>query len=165
MSDLYQEILVKRDTPTVNKVLKAGLIAVVVLLVAASIFISPFLMLAAVVVGALAFAFVIPKLDVEYEYLYVNGELDIDVIYSRQKRKKLGSYAVTDLEVLAPANSHALDNYRKEKLMDYTSGKNTGKEYIAVYNKDKKRDVLKLELNEAILKDMQRVAPRKINLY
>ena len=57
----------------------------------------------------------VPKLEVEYEYLYVNGELDIDAIYSKQKRKKMGSYDASELEILAPENSHELDSFIEYK--------------------------------------------------
>ena len=49
------------------------------------------------------------------KYLYVNGELDIDAIYSKQKRKKMGSYDASELEILAPENSHELDSFKDEK--------------------------------------------------
>ena len=100
MNDSYKEILIKRNTPVGNKILKGLLIA----LAAISIFIGlvfwPLLIVGAVLV-VVCWLFV-PKLEVEYEYLYVNGELDIDAIYSKQKRKKMGSYDASELEILAP---------------------------------------------------------------
>ena len=159
MSDLYQEILIKKETTAGKKLLKLGIIAALALLVLVSMLLSPFILVIAVILGFVAWMFLIPRLDVEYEYLYVNGELDIDVIYSKQKRKKVASY-----EVIAPANSHALDSYKSEKVRDFTSGKNAKNEYIAIYNKDGKRDAIKVELNDTILNDMRRMAPRKVNL-
>ncbi len=164
MSDLYQEILIKKETTAGKKLLKLGIIAALVLLVLVSMLLSPFILVIAVVLGFVAWMFLIPRLDVEYEYLYVNGELDIDVIYSKQKRKKVASYDIGELEVIAPANSHALDSYKSEKVRDFTSGKNAKNEYIAIYNKDGKRDAIKVELNDTILNDMRRMAPRKVNL-
>ena len=86
MNDSYKEILVKRQTPVGMRVLKGALIGLTVLSLVAGLLMWPLL-----IVGAILIAvdyFVVPKFDVEYEYLYVNGELDIDAIYSRQKRKK-----------------------------------------------------------------------------
>ena len=45
------------------------------------------LLVPAIALG-IACYFVIPKTDLEYEYLFVNGELDIDMIMSKSKRKK-----------------------------------------------------------------------------
>ena len=44
------------------------------------------LLVPAIALG-IACYFVIPKTDLEYEYLFVNGELDIDMIMSKSKRK------------------------------------------------------------------------------
>ncbi len=166
MSDLYQEILIQRETPFVNKLIKAALIVFTVLLVIVAFLLHPLLLVAAVIFGCVSFFYLIPKLEVEYEYLYVNGELDIDVIYSKQKRKKVASYNVNDLEILAPERSHALDAYRNRnlKVRDFSSGKEGAKTYLFVFNTDKGQEMLKAEPGEIILNDMRRLAPRKVNL-
>ena len=164
MGDMYREILVKKKTSAGAKFLKGFMSAMAVLCLLAG-FIIPILLVGAVVFGLLTY-FVAPKLDVEYEYLYVNGELDIDAIYSRQKRKRVGSYDVAELEILAPAKSHALDSYLNNgaKVADYTSGDEHAKSYIMVYNKEKGREIIKVEIDEVIVNDIRRVAPRKVNL-
>lgn len=48
---------------------------------------NPLILLLALVLGIVDYIF-IPKLSVEFEYLYVNGELDIDRIYSQSRRKE-----------------------------------------------------------------------------
>lgn len=166
MNDSYKEILIKRNTPVGNKILKGLLIA----LAAISIFIGlvfwPLLIVGAVLI-VVCWLFV-PKLEVEYEYLYVNGELDIDAIYSKQKRKKMGSYDASELEILAPENSHELDSFKNKKdlkLKDYTSLDPHAKCYILVFNKEKGQEMIKVELDESILNDLRRIAPRKVNLY
>lgn len=163
---MYQEILIQRETPFANKLLKAALAALTVLLVIIALLLHPLLLVAAVIVGCVAFLYLIPRLEVEFEYLYVNGELDVDVIYSRQKRKKAGSFDVNDLEILAPERSHALDAYRNKnlKVRDFTSRREGAKVYLLVFNTDKGQEIVKAELNEIILNDMRRLAPRKVNL-
>ena len=74
MNDSYKEILVKRQTPVGMRVLKGALIGLTVLSLVAGLLMWPLL-----IVGAILIAvdyFVVPKFDVEYEYLYVNGELE-----------------------------------------------------------------------------------------
>jgi hypothetical protein len=167
MSDLYREILIQRETPLANRILKGVLIAVVVLLVAAGLLIYPLFLIAGMALGFVFWIFVLPKFDVEYEYLYVNGELDIDAIYSKQKRKRVGSYDMQELEILAPSGSHALDSYlngQGAKIKDFSSGNPQEKSYILVLNKEKGRELIKVELDEIILGDIRRLAPRKVNL-
>ena len=41
----------------------------------------------AVILAMLAYYFVFPRLSVEYEYILLNHDLQIDIIYNRAKRK------------------------------------------------------------------------------
>lgn len=166
MNDSYKEILVKRQTPVGMRVLKGALIGLTVLSLVAGLLMWPLL-----IVGAILIAvdyFVVPKFDVEYEYLYVNGELDIDAIYSRQKRKKMGTYDMEELEILAPSDSHAIDSYKNKqgvKINDYTSLDPQVKSYLLVFNKEKGQEMIRVELEDSIISDIRRIAPRKVNLY
>lgn len=166
MSDMYREILVKRETSASAKLLKGVMIGGTVICIVLGFVILPLLVVGLVL--ALVSWFVTPKFDVEYEYLYVNGELDIDAIYSKQKRKRMGSYDMEELEILAPEKSHALDSYlnnKSLKMKDYTSGKEQAKNYVLILNSDKEKQCIKVELDENIIGDIRRIAPRKVNLY
>ena len=87
MSDLYSECLVKKEPTSKDAAVKYGLIALIVLFVAAGLFLLPILLIGAVALGVAAY-FIIPGTDLEYEYLFVNGELDIDKIMAKSKRRK-----------------------------------------------------------------------------
>lgn len=167
MGDSYREILVKKEKTTIDVLKKSALIAVTVVCLVGGIIISPILLLAGLVLGGVCF-FVLPRFDLEYEYLYVNGELDIDKIMSKQKRKKCASYDMNMLEILAPSNSHALDSFYKKqgvKIKDYTSGNEKAASYTLVFNADKGQELVKLELDNEIVSDIRRIAPRKVNMY
>lgn len=167
MGDSYREILVKKETTMGDKLKKAGLIGVTALCVVSGILISPIFLIGALVFGILS-CVLIPRLDLEYEYLYVNGELDIDKIMSKQKRKKCSSYDMNMLEILAPSNSHALDSYRNKqglKVKDYTSCNEKVPSYTLIFNLDNGQEMVKLELDDAVIADIRRIAPRKVNLY
>lgn len=88
MGDLYSELLVKKDKTAKDSLLKYGLIVLTVLAVFAGLIITPLALIIAVALG-IACYFVIPKTDVEYEYLFINGDFDIDMIMSKTKRKKV----------------------------------------------------------------------------
>lgn len=164
MNDSYKEILISRKTPMRDTVLKGLLIAATALCFIVGL-VMPLFLIGAIALGILCY-FKVPKFDVEYEYLYVNGELDVDAIYSKQKRKRLGSYDMAELEVLAPSESHALDPYRgKLKIKDYTSLDPQKKSYLLIFNKDKGQEMVKFELDDEVLQDIRRIAPRKVNLY
>ena len=85
MSDLYTEVLVKKQQTGKDKAIKGVLIFFTVLFAAAGIMMNPLILLLALVLGIVDYIF-IPKLSVEFEYLYVNGELDIDRIDRKSTR-------------------------------------------------------------------------------
>jgi len=165
MNDLYQEILIKKKSGPLDGLKKAGMIGLTVLALFAGLFIHILFIPVAIGLGILSW-FVINNLDLEYEYLYVNGDLDIDKIMNKQKRKRMASYAIGSLEYLAYATSHELDSYqngRNTKVYDFTSGEEGRKVVAAVYSREGGYDLVRLELNETILKDIRRIAPRKIS--
>ncbi len=167
MSDSYREIMVQPDTPASKKFVKVLLPVLAVLCGLGFLFTMNLILLILVVGFGVAAYFVGQRMDVEYEYLYVNGELDIDTIYSKQKRKKSGSYDMEYLELLAPERSHALDSYvngQGTKIRDFTSGKAPEKSYTLVFNRDGTQEIIKAELDDDVLSDIRRIAPRKISL-
>ena len=167
MGDSYREIMVKRETSAMDQVKKISLIGLTVFMFAAGIFITPLLLLAGLALAIVCY-FIVPGFDLEYEYLYVNGELDIDKIMSKQKRKKCASYDMYLLEIMAPSNSQALDSYRNKKdikIRDFTSRKQDVLSYTLIFNLEKGQELVKVELDEAIVGDIRRIAPRKVCQY
>ncbi len=165
MGDAYREIMVKRPTVGWRKMAKTMFPICAVLFILLGLFFWPSLIVG--VAFILLAVFLSPRFDVEYEYLYVDGELDIDVIYNKQKRKKVGSWDMEQLEILAPANSHALDFYKNNqsiKLNDYTSQQAPEKSYILVFSKENGQEMIEVELDDAVIADIRRLAPRKISM-
>lgn len=166
MSDLYTEVLVKKQQTGKDKAIKGVLIFFTVLFAAAGIMMNPLILLLALVLGIVDYIF-IPKLSVEFEYLYVNGELDIDRIYSQSRRKRAASYELSNMEILAPYQSHQLDSYKKNqsiKRYNYSSGiEGQGhKPYAFVISKDNIMQMVIFEPDEVMLKDIRNRAPRKV---
>ena len=124
MSDLYSELLVKKESTMKDTVVKYGMIVLTVLAAGAGLFISPIILVAAIVLG-IACYFVIPRTDLEYEYLFVNGEFDIDMVMAKSKRKKVTSLKLSEVDLIAPLDSHRMDYYNgnsRMKTLDYSSG-------------------------------------------
>lgn len=166
MSDLYTELLIKRTMPPGEKALKAGLITVTVATAAAGLFLHPLILIAFIGMLIVDY-FKMPAFNLEFEYLYVNGELDIDKIMSKQKRKKVISLGINDMELVAPKNSHELDYYRQNKSLkvrDYSSGEDKANVYAMITKKDNQTEMVLFEPNDVILNDMRRIAPRKVKL-
>ena len=114
------------------------MIAGIVILVLIGLVI-PLVLIAAIALGVLAY-FKMPGLDLEFEYLYVNGELDIDKIMSKVKRKRVGSFDISKAEMVAPVKSHELDYYRQSKdlkVVDCSSGEDHANVYGMVIKDEK----------------------------
>ena len=130
MSDLYSELLVKKKQTAKDLVVKYGLIALTVIMVLGGLVLNVLLL-----VPAIARYFVIPKTDLEYEYLFVNGELDIDMIMSKSKRKRVKSLQLAEADLVAPLKSHRMDYYngnQKMKEYDFSSGIEDHKRYAMI---------------------------------
>ena len=166
MSDLYTEEIVKKEKTMKDTVIKVLLIAGTAVAVL-SLMVFGWLSIILIIAFAVADYFVLPTLELEYEYLYVNGEIDIDKIMSKQKRKRVFSGDVASLELLAPSQSHELDHYRTRtdiKKNDFSSGKKDAKTYTMILKKDQGMEMVTFEPGEVMLKDMKRMAPREVHL-
>ena len=165
MNDTYVECLVERKPNPFSILIKGGMIALCAVCLILS-FAMPFMLIVGVIIGVLAGYFVFPMLSIEYEYLYLDKEISIDKIMSRQKRKKELVLDLIKMELLAPASSHEFDSYlnRKVQIKDYSSGiEGEGhKPYYLAYHDEKAEMLVKLEPNEEMLKAIKLVAPRKV---
>ena len=103
--------------------------------------------------------------DIEFEYLYIDKELQIDRILAKTKRKRMETLDLNELEVLAPIRSHELDRYRNRniKTVDYSSGDEShdSQKYMLVVN-DKQ---VIFEPTEEMVKTVKMFAPRKVFTY
>ena len=91
-SDFYAEYLVPRK-PSAIDLVKKGLIGVAAAALAAGFFLMFFMMFPLNLAGVglifyLGYLF-ITNIDVEYEYIVSNGEMDVDKIMGKRKRKRL----------------------------------------------------------------------------
>lgn len=162
MSDVYVECLVKAKSSAMGKFFKFVLIAATVvfgLMSVAGILVA---VLGAVATGVGAY-FVHLNTDIEYEYLYLDKELSVDKVMAKTKRKRVGTYQLDRIEVLAPIKSYHLDNYknRNVKEIDYSIGEELqpDRRYALYYEGGEK---LILSPSEELVKAMKSVAPRKV---
>ena len=166
MSDLYSELLVKRERTIKDSITKYGLIGLTAIAVIAGLIISPLIWIAAVALG-IACYFVIPKTDVEYEYLFINGDFDIDMIMSKTKRKKVKSFKLSESDLAAPLDSHRMDYYngnQNMKVLDFSSGNPEHKRFGVITRLDGNLCKIILEPDEALAQAMKNSAPSKVFL-
>ena len=98
----------------------------------------------------------------EYEYLFLNGDLDIDKIMNKSKRKKVFNANVSDMELLAPVDAAELSQYRNARTLDFSSHTGQAKMYALVLSGQGETRKVIFEPNETIVEGFYMLAPRKV---
>ena len=166
MSDLYSELLVKKNPTAQDAVIKYGLIVLTVLAVFAGLFITPIFLVVAIALGVACY-FVIPRTDLEYEYLFVNGEFDIDMVMAKSKRKKVMSMKLSEVDLVAPLDSHRMDYYNgnsRMKTLDYSSGNPQHKRFAVITKNGGENSKIIIEPDEQMAQAIKNSAPSKVFL-
>lgn len=161
MSDTYVECLIKAKQSMLAKFFKILLIMLTVVFGLAMFLFMPAMLLAlACGIGAY---FVNLYTDLEYEYLYLDKELTVDKVMAKAKRKRVATYSIDRLEILAPIKSYHLDNYknRNVKVKDYSIGEELQPDlrYVMYYEGGEK---VLLSPSPELVKVIKTVAPRKV---
>ena len=163
MGGVFKEQIVKRRPTNKDSMKRFGLIAgVFVITVIAFTMIppfAPFIMLAA---GFGAW-FLMSYLNVEYEYAFTDGELDIDIIYNRTRRKRVFNARVNDFEIMAHIDDkmHMGEFGGAQEVRDYSSGVTSDNTYAFLINYRGKRLKVIIEPNEMMLKAFATVLTRR----
>lgn len=157
MGDSYAEVIVHDEKDSGGLLFRAGLIALTaVLLIYGVMFQALFLMLGILMAGVSVW--LIKNRYREYEYLLVSEELDITVIKNRTRRKKLDTFRLAELQCMAPVKSHRLDGFHgnpKLTVRDYSSGNPEHDIYSMIFSRKGELLEVKVEPNEAMLKEIQ----------
>ncbi len=156
MNDALYELIVARKPKPYDLAVR---ILVILLIVAVIIIGMPFIGLLSFVIAALlamlAYYFVFPKLSVEYEYILLNHDLHIDVIYNRAKRRSLRTFDIQGAEIIAPKSSPRLNSYKPDKVYDYSSGSSTGKIYAVMIPMEQKNVCIYIEPDSKMINLMK----------
>ncbi len=160
MNEYMTEQLVKKKTTVKDTAIKFGLIALTalsLLLSGNTIFMILFLVLLFVDY------YVLRRMDVEFEYTYFDGSIDIAKVMNKQFRKELFSTNIKeDMEIVAPSEHDDLKYHQVEKTLNYSSMIPENKTYTMVTSHKGQKVKVIFEPNEKMLNAMRDVAPRKV---
>ena len=165
MNQFYAEAGVKRKDDAKNLALRALLVVGIIIGVLLMLMGSYFGIGGIVLVVVLIWLF--PKLNVEYEYVFVDGQLDFDRITGKSRRKTMLRIDLENVEIVAPQGSHSLDGYSNTQLMnkDFSSNDKNNKPYIIIGNVGDKKYRIAFEPSEKMIMMMKQKSPRKIAQY
>lgn len=139
--DTFVEVLIDGKAPVLTNIFKYVLYIFTFLFLLGFLVFGFLSFLLAIACGVGAY-FLSIRSKVEFEYSYTNKELDIDAIYSKQKRKHLDTLDIGKMEMMAPICSSHLDEFmnRNYKDCDYSCGPGIVPDprYVMYYGGEKK---------------------------
>ncbi len=170
MESMYAEAGVERRKTFGSVLTRTMLIVACVLLIAmasiaviltgtiqASFFYLPIIVL---VIGAMII--VLPKLNVEYEYIFCDGQFDIARIRGKATRKNIIRIDFENVELVAPYKSENLKAYQELPRKDFSSGFASNNVYVMIAVWKEKKTKIFFEPSEKMLECMKLKAANKI---
>ena len=96
------------------------------------------------------------RTSIEYEYLYMAGELSVDIVYHKSSRKKLLSVTKEELLEIRQWSPETLERYKREgiSVLDL-AGFGENQHYFYLIQKEGKKYVYILDCPEKLLKEMR----------
>ena len=163
MNDTYVECLVTRKVNPLFvpiKILVYLIAAVCIILGVGGVYI---LLVPGIVAVAAAFL-VIPNMNLEFEYLYIDRELSVDKIMNKQKRKRVATIDLNKMDFMCRFESHELDSYkaRNAKVEDFTSREENARVFVIVYHEKEVEKLISFEPNDEMIQIIKSVCPRKV---
>ena len=115
-------------------------------------------------ITALILLFVKKTSYVEYEYTFNNGDIDVDIIYDQNKRKRVYNFDVKEVELLALADSDEARQFstRKGKVYKFYPSTSQEKIYVAMVNKGGKKSKVLFVPNEKFIGLCFKYNPRAV---
>lgn len=156
MNDALYEQLVTR------KLKASGIfisILVIALAAAAAVLGMPFLgflsFIIAILILMIGYYFIFSKFNVEYEYMILNHDFQIDAIYNKSKRKNMLNFDIQSAEIIAPKKSPRLNAFHPDKTYDFTSGNENADVYAIMISLDQKNSCVYIEPDRKMIEHMR----------
>jgi hypothetical protein len=106
------------------------------------------------------------RLNLEFEYIVTNGEMDVDKIMGRRSRKRLFTVDCRLFDILAPYTPDFRNEYSSQAIssvVDVSSHPDAPGRWFAIFNaKDGKRTLLIFEPSEKMLDAFKRYIRSKV---
>lgn len=116
--------------------------------------------------GLIYLAFrLITSRNVEFEYIVTNGDLDIDKIISKRKRKRIFSASCKDFDIVArtKSNSFSQSVQALKNRIDASSSPSSPDAFFVTLNYKGEKTLLIFEPDERMLNSFKTFIPRKVS--
>ncbi len=164
MIDNYSEDVVKVYRGMAYKIFFAIAIIIAAIGVLVGI-IVPGIGLVVLVVCAIVLFLLISRKNVEYEYTITNGAVDISAIYNMSNRKDKLSFALNEINLIAPISSLRIEGLKEQgsikKIRDYSSKTKADNTFGIVIERLGVKELVVLELSDKSL-DIFKICAKNI---
>lgn len=161
--DVYSEVTIHKQMVKNPEKTKTNLRNCAWSLTIIGILLSLYLLIPAAVLWIIYF-FAKRFLDVDYEYIHFNDDLDIDFVMGGISRKNLMSIHLSQVILIAPIDDPQLEEYSHLETVDYSARSPEYKPYVMVcVHKDVKKKVY-LQLTEKMLATLKLRIPAKLTI-
>ncbi|HEY8349379.1 MAG TPA: DUF6106 family protein [Clostridia bacterium] len=166
--DTFMEKLVTRKKTLTDHLITIGAVVGSALLILLALSIPILIQLGLSIVLAAAAAYlgyrVITSRNIEYEYIVTNGDLDIDMIVSKRKRKRIFSANCKEFDIVSPVKSSHFDQSVQsiKNRIDASSSIDSPDAYFITLNYNGERTLVIFEPTEKMLNNFRLYIPRKV---
>ena len=166
--DLFLEYIIKRKRGVKENIITLAVVLSVPSLVylSISLLVTPLAPLTIFVIALILFLayFIISRLNVEFEYIITNNELDIDRIVAKKTRKRLLTINLRKLDFVAPATTSAHKNELSKNATNiiYADSGIAENAYFLNFEKDGQTYRVFLSPSQKMVETMKIFAPGKV---
>lgn len=162
--DNYVEHLVKRKDPAYFALLK--ILCVLLDILALFLALNTLVGILLLILAAVLTYFVWQYASVEYEYLYMGGNLTVDEVFNKSRRKTLMETNREELVLIAPKSStSARDELRGDcKIMDISGAGAENLKYAYIFSRNGQKHCFYIEMTEQLLREMRYHSPSKVKM-
>ena len=159
MDTTFYELLVPKSQRTAERVVLIASISLAIVITIFAFMMNPLFAVVILILDFLFYSLVLPKFYVEYEYILLHQELDIDVVYKKAKRKSLISLNLKEARIIAPASSNRLVRNDVAKTLDYSSRDNQNPPYAIVISLNQSLTRVLFQPDEKMIALLQKAFP------
>lgn len=162
MQDLYVEQIVKVNRQKKGNVGQTALIVVAALMAAVALLLD-YRAIILCIAAAIGAWYMGSKQNQEYEYIFVNGQLDVDVVKT-SRRKRLGTFQMEELICMVPLNSPRMEGYKGQikKHIKAVTGSTNQPMYAMIFKSPQGYVQVDVELEAELMKALRLTVPHKI---
>ena len=165
MEDLYSETYLKAKPSSKRMAARLALEALCALLAGLYFLVFASILGIAGIVFVIAIdgliIFFLPSKDIAYEYIFVDGQIDFDMIIKGEKRKTKKRIDLEKAELITRDGAPALFNYKSTPLLDFSSGNREDDDYIMVVRGSNGMQRIKFTPDEKMLSNIKFKAKMK----